>query len=75
MPERWRSSAARDLAAAVRAAGGSIERAGTGRIKVTGPDGTVTIQEPAGDSRRDLRRNSAARKIAEATGLKLGEQP
>ncbi len=75
MPERWRSSAARGLAAAVRAAGGSVERSGVGRIKVTGPDGTITIQEPAGESRRDLRRSSAAKKIAEATGLDLGEQP
>jgi hypothetical protein len=71
MPERWRSSAARDLAAAVRKAGGSVERVGQGRLKVTGPDGTITIHEPAGDSRRDLRRESAARKIADATGLEL----
>jgi hypothetical protein len=71
MPERWRSPAARELAAAVRKAGGTVERAGTGRIKVTGPQGSITIQEPAGDTRRDLRRDSAARKIAEATGLTL----
>jgi hypothetical protein len=71
MPERWRSPAARDLAAAVRKAGGTVERAGTGRIKVTGPAGTVTIQEPSGESRRDLRRNSAVKLIGEATGLAL----
>jgi hypothetical protein len=71
MPERWRSAAARELAAAVRKAGGSVERAGTGRIRITGPGGVLTIQEPSGDSRRDLRRNSAARKITEATGLAL----
>lgn len=71
MPERWRSSAARELAAAIREAGGTVERAGRGRLKVTGPRGTVTIQEPADESRRDLRRSSAARKIAEATGLNL----
>lgn len=75
MPERWRSSAARTLVAAIRAAGGTAERAGTGRIKVTGPAGTVTIREPSAESRRDLRRNSAARKITEATGLDLGESP
>jgi hypothetical protein len=74
MPERWRSSAARDLAAAIREAGGTVERAGRGRLKVTGPRGTVTIQEPAGESRRDLRRSSAARKITEATGLELEEK-
>ena len=72
MPERWRSSAARDLVAAIRAADGEVERVGRGRIHITGPDGEITIQEPSGDSRRDLRRNSAARKIEEATGLKLG---
>lgn len=52
-----------------------MERVGVGRIKVTGPDGTITLQEPSGESRRDLRRNSAARKIAEATGLSLGGSP
>lgn len=69
MPERWRSSAARELAAAVRKAGGTVERTGRGRLKVTGPHGSVTIQEPADDTRRDLRRSSAARTITEATGL------
>jgi hypothetical protein len=73
MPERWRSNAARKLVQAIRAAGGQAERAGVGRIKVTGPAGTVTIHEPSGDSRRDLRRESAARKIEEATGLPLTE--
>jgi hypothetical protein len=73
MPERWRSSAARDLVAAIRAAEGTVERMGRGRIRITGPDGEITIQEPSGDSRRDLRRSSAARKIEEATGLKLGD--
>jgi len=75
VPERWRSNAARQLAKSVRDAGGSVERAGRGRIKVTGPRGTITIQEPSGDTRRDLRKDSAARKIAEATGLDLGQQP
>ncbi len=71
MSERWRSSAARELAAAVRKAGGEVERAGRGRLRITGPGGTITIQEPASDTRRDLRRSSAARKIAEATGLNI----
>ena len=71
MPERWRSSAARELAAAVRAAGGTVERVHPGRIRITGPGGVITIHEPSGDTRRDLRRDSAARKIADATGLEL----
>jgi CYTH domain-containing protein len=71
MPERWRSSAARELVAAVRKAGGGVERTGTGRIRITGPKGTITIREPAGDTRRDQRREGAAGKIAEATGLVL----
>jgi hypothetical protein len=74
VPERWRSNAARKLVKAVRDAGGSVERAGRGRIKVTGPTGEITIQEPAGDTRRDLRGDSAAGKIAEATGLDLGQR-
>ena len=73
MPERWRSSAARQLAQAVRQAGGTFERAGVGKVKVTGPQGSVTIHEPAGETRRDLRKDSAARKIEDATGLNLTE--
>jgi hypothetical protein len=69
--ERWRSDAARALAAAVRKAGGTVERTGKGRLQVTGPDGSVTIQEPSGETRRDLRRSSAGRLIEERTGLKL----
>ena len=71
MPERWRSNAARKLVAAVRKAGGTVERAGVGMIRITGPEGTITIHEPSGDTRRDQRREGAAGKIAEATGLVL----
>jgi hypothetical protein len=71
MPERWRSSAARELVAAVRKAGGDVERVHPGRLRITGPKGTITIHEPSGDTRRDLRREGAAGKIAEATGLVL----
>jgi hypothetical protein len=69
--ERYRSQAARDLAVAVKAAGGTVERARKGRLIVTGPAGSVTLQEPAGETRRDLRRSSAARLIAQRTGLTL----
>ena len=72
MPERWRSNAARQLVKAARAAGGTVERAAPGRVKVTGPRGAITLQEPSGGAqRRDLRRDSAAQKIAKATGLDL----
>ena len=71
MPDRWRSPAARDLAAAVRKAGGTVERTGRGKLIITGPSGSITINEPASESRRDLRRSSAAAKITEATGLVL----
>ena len=67
----WRSDAARRLAKAVKAAGGEIERTGVGRIKVTGPGGSVTIQEPADEARRDLRRSSAGKLIEQRTGLTL----
>jgi hypothetical protein len=71
MPERWRSPAARDLARAIRKAGGEVERMGVGKLKVTGPRGSVTIAEPSSETRRDLRSSSPARWIAEATGLEL----
>lgn len=69
----FRSSAARDLAKAVRNAGGQIERTGVGKLKVTGPDGVVTIHEPSGATRRDLQRSSAWRLITERTGLELAD--
>jgi hypothetical protein len=71
MAERWRSSAARDLVKSVRKAGGEVERAGVGKMKVTGPKGTVTIAEPTSDSRKDVARNSAAKVILDKTGLEL----
>jgi hypothetical protein len=71
VPDRWRSSAARELAAAIRKAGGKVERAGRGRLRIIGPAGEITIQEPREGTRRDLRRDSAARKIADATGLQF----
>lgn len=74
MPERWRSGAARKLVKAVRDAGGTAERAARGRIRITGPRGEITIQEPASDTRRDLRSGSAARKISDATGLDLSKE-
>ena len=72
MAERWRSPAARQLVSAIRAADGTVERTGRGRLKVTGPAGAVTIQEPSGETRRDLRRDSAARIVTERTGLVIG---
>jgi hypothetical protein len=65
------SDAARRLVEAVKAAGGSVERMGRARLRITGPAGSVTIQEPGGESRRDLRRSSDAKLIAEQTGLEL----
>jgi len=71
MPERWRSPAARDLVKAIRKAGGEVERVGTGRLRVTGPKGSVTLAEPSSETRRDLRSSSAALLIAERTGLEF----
>jgi hypothetical protein len=71
MPERFRSSAARDLVVAIREAGGTVERRGQGKLVVTGPKGTVTIAEPGGETRRDLRRGTAGQVILKKTGLEL----
>jgi hypothetical protein len=69
----FRSSAARDLVTRIKDAGGKVERLSKGRLKVTGPTGSVTIHEPAGETRRDLRHSKADRLIAERTGLELAE--
>lgn len=74
MAAGWRSKAARELAATVKDAGGTMERTGKGQIKVTGPDGSVTIHEPGGETRRDLRRSSVGRLIEQRTGLLLGDE-
>jgi hypothetical protein len=71
MAERYRSAAARNLVGAIRRAGGTVERRGVGRLVVTGPGGSVTINEPSGETRRDLRRSSAGKLIEERTGLRL----
>lgn len=71
MLERWRSASARKLARAVRKVGGTVERVGIGRLRITGPVGTVTIAESGSETRRDLRRSSEARLITERTGLTL----
>ena len=68
---KYRSSTARDLVKAVEKAGGTVERVGSGRLKITGPNGSVTIQEPGDETRRDLRRSSAGKLIEERTGLIL----
>lgn len=73
MPERWRSKTARKLAKDVRAAGGDVERTGTGKLKITGPAGSVTIHEPGSETRPDLARASAAKVIKDGTGLELAE--
>lgn len=69
--ERWRSAAARNLAKQVRKAGGTIERVGVGKIRITGPSGQIVLKEPGSDTRADLQRSSSGRKIEESTGLNL----
>jgi hypothetical protein len=71
MTERYRNATTRNLVAAVRKAGGTVARAGVGKLVISGPGGTVTINEPSGETRRDLRRSSAGRLIEEKTGLSL----
>lgn len=71
MPERWRSKAARELAREVRRAGGSVERTGRGRLKITGPSGSITVHEPGAETRPDLAREQWRGKVAEGTGLEF----
>lgn len=73
MPERWKSSATREMVKAVRDAGGTVERVDVGKLKITGPKGSVTIYEPASDTRRDLRRSSVYQRIENSCGLQLNE--
>lgn len=71
MTSGYRSSAARDLVRQVQRAGGEVVRLSKGRLRVTGPSGSVTIRELGDETRRDLRRSSAAKLIEARTGLIL----
>jgi hypothetical protein len=63
--ESFRSRAAWELVNAVREAGGAVERAGKGRLRITGPHGMTLIEEPGpGQPAR-------TRAIARETGLNL----
>lgn len=60
----WKTPARQALAAAVKAAGGTMGRAGKSRITVTGPAGSVTFKESDCDPRM----------IEEQTGLHLNTE-
>jgi hypothetical protein len=42
-PNRWRSKEAKEIAAAVRRAGGQVERTASGHLKVIGPTGSAIV--------------------------------
>ncbi len=42
-PKRWRSKEAREIAAAVAKAGGTVELTGKGRLRITGPAGIAIV--------------------------------
>jgi hypothetical protein len=42
-PKEWRSKEAKEIVAAVRQAGGTVERTASGHLKVTGPAGIAIV--------------------------------
>jgi hypothetical protein len=42
-PKRWRSKEAKEIVAAVRRAGGQVERTASGHMKVIGPAGSAIV--------------------------------
>lgn len=62
-----RRKEARELIKRVEAAGGQIEEAGVGKLKVTGPAGTAYV----GDNLQGKERIRAAKTIERHTGLEL----
>ncbi len=42
-PKRWRSKEAKEIVAAVRRAGGRVERTASGHLKVIGPAGSAVV--------------------------------
>lgn len=62
-----RRKEARKLAAQVKAAGGTVEEAGVGKLRVTGPDGVAHV----GDNLQGAARIRAVKAIERHTGLEL----
>lgn len=67
--EVWSCGNARKLAETVREADGGIIRLGRGLVQVTGPHGSVIVDEPAA---RDDNGQLRLAQIAEVTGLRFG---
>jgi hypothetical protein len=67
-PKRWRDKASRELARAIRAAGGDVERTSRGHMRVTGPAGSIVVTPDTGSSRTTA--NTRAQ-IRRDTGLDL----
>jgi cold shock CspA family protein len=47
-PKRWRSKAAREIAAAVEKVGGAVELTGKGHLRITGPLGVAIVASDPG---------------------------
>lgn len=67
-PKRWRDKSARDLARAVRAAGGDVERTARGHMRITGPAGSIVVTPDSGNYRTSV---NTRLQIARDTGLQL----
>jgi hypothetical protein len=69
-PKRWRSKEAKEVVAAVQRAGGQVERAASGHLKVTGPAGSAVVASAPSAGRTGGRavRNTLAT-IRSKTGL------
>jgi hypothetical protein len=71
-PKRWRSKQAKEIVAAVRRAGGQVERTASGHLRVIGPAGSAIVASAPNAGRTGGRavRNTLAT-IRSKTGLEV----
>jgi hypothetical protein len=71
-PKRWRSKEAKEIVAAVRRAGGQVERTASGHLKVTGPAGSAVVASAPNPGRTGGRAvHNTLATIRAKTGLKV----
>lgn len=71
-PKRWRSKEAKEIVAAVRRAGGQVERMASGHLKVIGPAGAAVVASAPNTGRTGGRAvHNTLATIRSKTGLEV----
>jgi hypothetical protein len=72
IPKRWRSKQAKEIVAAVRRAGGQVQRTARGHLKVMGPAGAAIVASAPNTGRTGGRAvHNTLATIRSKTGLEV----